>query len=30
MKEKVGQDMMRGKQVVIPSHKKLYFKGGKN
>ena len=29
MKEKMGQDMMRGKQIVIPAHKKLSFKAGK-
>lgn len=29
MKSKVGQDMIRGEQIVIPEHKKLYFKAGK-
>jgi len=28
MKEKKGRDMVRGKQIIIPAHKKLYFNPG--
>jgi|TARA_R110000796_G_scaffold154621_1_gene271314 DNA-binding protein HU-beta len=29
MKSKIGQDMIRGEQIIIPAQKKLYFKAGK-
>lgn len=28
MKEKKGRDMVRGKTVIIPEHKKLFFNAG--